>query len=140
MGEKPQVGVGFGVLILNNRKQILLGKRNTGTNEIWTMPAGRINFSEGLEEAAARKTQAETGLVVDLDHLKIISLSNDIMPDSHYVTVGFRCTDFTGEPRVIQPEKMKEWKWFELDGLPQPLFKPSAEIIENFLHDRLYQR
>jgi 8-oxo-dGTP diphosphatase len=147
MSDKPKVGVGFGVMVLNNRKQILLGHRHVDPEKAsslmhgegsWTMPGGKFEFGESFEEGALRETKEETGLDLKKENLKIISLANDIVHDAHFVTIGFLCTDFDGVAKVMEPDEITEWRWFDLDSLPQPLFIPSGEVIENFLHNTLY--
>jgi hypothetical protein len=49
------------------------------------------------------------------------------------VTLGFLCKEFTGEAEVREPDEITEWKWFDLNNLPSPIFFPSKQIIEKFL-------
>jgi len=149
MSDKPRVGVGFGVMMLNSQKQVLLGRRHDDPEKAsslmhgegsWTMPGGKFEFGESFEEGAARETLEETGITLDQDKLKIISLANDVVYDAHFVTIGFLSTDFQGEPRVMEPDEITEWRWFNLDSLPQPMFKPSQEVIDNFVQNRFYSK
>lgn len=57
--ENNRVGVGFGVLIINKEGKILLGKRHEDPDKAdselhgegtWTMPGGKMEFGEGIEE------------------------------------------------------------------------------------------
>lgn len=142
--EKPRVGVG--VMMLRDDR-ILLGQRHTDPAKAdsdlhgegsWTMPGGKLEFQEGLEEAARREVSEETGInIIDLKEL--ISISNDFVPDKHFVTVGFLCSNFDGEPRVMEPDEITKWGWFDLNNLPTPLFPPSAKIIRNYLDKKIYQ-
>ena len=59
--DKKKPGVGFGIIILNKEKKILLGKRHKDPKkadtvfretETWTCPGGKLNYKEDLEEAA----------------------------------------------------------------------------------------
>ena len=149
MGDKPRVGVGFGVMILNSHKQVLLGRRHEDPEKAsslmhgegtWTMPGGKFEFGESFEEGAARETLEETGIRVNADKLRIISLANDIVHDAHFVTIGFLCTDYTGEAQVMEPDEITVWQWFDLDNLPKPLFIPSAEVVANFETNTIYQK
>ncbi len=123
--------------------QVLLGKRHgdpaKADSELhgegsWTMPGGKLHFQEELEEAACREVLEETGLEVNREKLAIISVTNDIVPDAHFVTIGFLCREFTGEPQIMEPDEIIEWRWFTLDKLPNPIFFPSEKIIKNFLN------
>ncbi len=141
---KPAVGVG--VMILKDN-QILLGRRHSDPSKAdselhgegtWTLPGGKVNFQEGLKEAAKREVAEETGLMVK-DMQELISVSNDRVPDKHFVTIGFLCVDYDGEPRIMEPDEIVEWKWFDLNGLPSPIFPPSEKVIKNYLAKKIYQ-
>lgn len=148
MGDKKRVGVGFGVMILKD-DQVLLGHRHEDPEKAsslmhgegtWTMPGGKFEFGESFEEGAYRETLEETGIKVDKDNLKIVSVANDIVYDAHFVTIGFLCTDFEGEAEVMEPDEITEWRWFGLDDLPEKMFFPSKEVLENYQKGIFYQK
>lgn len=141
--QKP--GVGFGVMILKDGK-VLLGHRHENPEKAssllhgegtWTMPGGKLHFQEKLREGAIREVFEETGIKVK--DLEAISISNDIVQDAHFVTIGFLCKDFEGEAKVMEPDEITEWKWFDLNNLPSPLYFPSEKIIKNYLTKKIYQ-
>ena len=130
---KSTIGVGVGVLILRENK-VLLGKRHADALKAasalhgegtWTMPGGKIRFGERFEEAAAREVKEETGMM--LKESKVLCVHTDISKDAHFVTIGIIAT-CEGEPSV-QEEAITEWKWFDIDALPSPLFSPSEKIL-----------
>jgi ADP-ribose pyrophosphatase YjhB (NUDIX family) len=141
-----KIGVGLGIMVLKNGK-ILLGKRNNDPLKAksdlkgegtWTMPGGKLEFGEKLEDGASREVIEETGLKVTKENLRLISLSNDVIADRHYITVGFLCEEFEGEPRAMEPEVITEWKWFDLNNLPKPIFFPSERILKNYFEKKIY--
>ncbi|OIP75525.1 MAG: hypothetical protein AUK06_01660 [Parcubacteria group bacterium CG2_30_36_18] len=141
--QKP--GVGFGVMILKEGK-VLLGHRHENPEKAssllhgegtWTMPGGKLHFQEKLKEGAVREVFEETGIKVK--GLEAISISNDIVQDAYFVTIGFLCKDFEGEAKVMEPDEITEWKWFDLNNLPSPLYFPSEKIIKNYLAKKIYQ-
>lgn len=143
--EEKKPGAGFGVMILKGRK-VLLGHRHEDPKKAssllhgegsWTMPGGKLHFQENLKEGAIREVFEETGIKVK--SLKVISVSNDIVHDAHFVTIGFLAKEFGGEEKVMEPDEIIEWKWFDLDSLPSPLYFPSEKIIENYLAGKIYQ-
>ncbi|MFH0739805.1 MAG: NUDIX domain-containing protein [bacterium] len=144
--QNKKVGVGFGVFILKNNK-VLLGKRHEDAAKAdselhgegtWTMPGGKMHFGESFEQSVARETEEETSIIINQDTLKFISIANDRVEDAHFVTLGFLCQDFQGEAKVMEPDEITEWQWFELTSLPEKLFFPSAEILDNYLKDKVY--
>jgi len=140
LNKKPRVGIG--VLILKDEK-VLLGKRHEDPQKAdsllhgegtWTLPGGKLDFKENLQDCAQREALEETGIKINKEKLKIISVTNDIVKDAHFVTIVFLCEDFVGEPKVMEPDEITEWKWFNLDNLPRPIFFPSEKAINNFIN------
>ncbi|MDP2860810.1 MAG: NUDIX domain-containing protein [bacterium] len=136
--EKIRPGAGFGVMVFRDNK-VLLGRRHADPVKAssrlhgegtWTMPGGKLEFGESFEEGAKRELFEETG--VKAKKLKVISLTNDIVPDAHFITVGLLCEEFRGEPRVMEPDEIVRWQWFSLDDLPSPMFFPSKKIVKNY--------
>lgn len=143
MSEK-KVGVGLGVMIFKDNK-ILLGKRHKSPNRAdselrgegtWTMPGGKLEYGETFEEGATREVKEETGII--LKDQKVICINNDKNEYAHFVTVGLFSDDFEGEPRIMEPDEITEWKWFELDNLPKNMFFPSANILKNYFKKTFY--
>jgi len=144
MEEKKKVGAGFGILILQNSK-ILLGHRHEDPEKAssllngagtWTMPGGKLEFGESFEEGAKREALEETGL--KLNRVNVICVSNDMVETAHFVTIGLFCDDFEGEPKVMEPDEITEWRWFDLNNLPSPIYFPSARVLENYKNKSFY--
>ncbi|MBW2997737.1 NUDIX domain-containing protein [Candidatus Woesearchaeota archaeon] len=141
-------GVGVGLMMLRDGK-ILLGKRHTDPEKAdselhgegtWTMPGGKIDFGESPEQAVVRELQEETGMDANPEKLKLVSVSNDAVDDAHFITLGFLCEDCEGEPSVLEPDEITEWRWFALDALPERVFFPSANVLQNYLAGRIYKQ
>jgi len=144
MGDENKIGVGIGVMLYRDGK-ILLGKRHDDPEKAksllngagtWTMPGGKVKFKETLKEAAYRETLEESG--ININNIKLISVTTDIYDDKHFVTIGFFCDDFTGEASVMQPNVIPEWKWFDFNSLPSPIYFPSGKVINNYLNNIIY--
>lgn len=147
---KPKIGVGFGVFLYKSGR-VLLGRRNDDSEKAdselhgegtWTMPGGKLEFGESFEEGAKREVMEETGIV--LDKVKLICVNNDMVLNSekpaHFVTLGFFADEryFSGSPKVMEPEEITEWRWFDLDNLPKNLFFPSQRVLENHRLNKFY--
>ncbi|MFH1589011.1 MAG: NUDIX domain-containing protein [archaeon] len=139
-----KVGVGFGVMILKNSK-VLLGKRHVDPEKAdselegagkWTMPGGKLHYGETFEEGAKREVMEETGMVVN--NIKFISITNNIVTNAHFVTLGFLCEDFEDEPEVKEPDEITEWKWFDIKDLPTPMYEASMQVIKNYNNKIFY--
>lgn len=133
------VRVGVGILVLKDNK-ILLGKRNERNvlgGDSWTCPGGKLEFGENIVDAVKRETEEETGMKVN--EIKLASVSNDIAYGNHFVTLGFICDNFEGQPKIMEPNKITEWRWFSIKELPKPLFLPSEKLINNYIEGKIYK-
>ncbi len=141
---KKKVGVGFGVIIVRDGN-VLLGKRHSDSEKAdselhgegtWTMPGGKLEYGESFENGARREVQEETGL--QLKEAKVICVNNDKNEFAHFITIGLFSDNFSGEPKVMEPNEIVEWKWFYLDNLPTPMYFPSAKVVENYRKGLFY--
>ncbi len=144
MAEKMKVGVGFGVLLIRNNT-VLLGKRHDDSQKAdsllhgagkWTMPGGKLEFGETFEAGAKREVAEETSIT--LGAVEMLCVNQDIVEGAHFVTLGLICKEFSGEPKVMEPDEITQWEWFDLDNLPAPLYFPSAKIFENCIQKKFY--
>jgi hypothetical protein len=55
------------------------------------------------------------------------------------VTIGFLAEDIEWEPQVMEPDEITQWKRFDLNDLPKPLFFPSEKVIKNYLAWTIYK-
>jgi len=145
MADSPQVKVGFGVMLLKDNK-VLLGKRHPDPEKAssalhgegtWTMPGGKLHFGETFETGAKREVMEETGM--NAKAFSVISLTNNIVTDAHFVTIGLMCNDFEGEPKVMEPDEITEWKWFSINQLPSPIYPASKQVLKNFFDKTVYK-
>jgi 8-oxo-dGTP diphosphatase len=147
MNNNKKMGIGFGVMLLRDGK-VLLGQRHEdpakADSELqgegtWTLPGGKLEFKESFEDGTTREVMEETGITINPKALKLISVTNDIKGNAHFVTIGFLCEDFQGEAQVKEPDEITQWQWFNLDNLPNPMFFPSEKLINNYKAGKIYQ-
>lgn len=144
--EKPKVPrVGVGVMFVRNG-QVLLGRRHDDAEKAdsllhgegtWTLPGGKLDFHERPTDCARREALEECA--IEPKDLKMVSVSNDTVPDAHFVTLGFLSKDFEGKPQAMEPDEITEWKWFPFDELPGNIFPPSGKVIKNYLAGEIYK-
>lgn len=146
MEEKQRPRVGVGVMILKEGK-VLLGKRHEDPQKAdselhgegtWTMPGGKVEFQEKLIDTIAREAFEETGIKINKEKIRVLSVTDDIVPDAHFVTIGFLCESFEGEPKIMELDEITEWEWFELGGLPEKVYPPSLKMIKAYQNKNIY--
>lgn len=85
--------------LIEHRGQLLMcRRRNDPAQGLWTPPAGFMEQGETLEEAAARETLEESGVVVGVEQLDLFMVSN--VPWMSEVYVAFRAHVDHAEIRI----------------------------------------
>lgn len=133
---KEYIGVGGGILVFNKRKEVLLMRRGKGAgNEVgwWTQPGGTIEFGEKAVDGLKREIKEELGINVKIwgyaphvDH--IIKKEKQ-----HWVAIIFLANLKSGTPKIMEPHKCDEIRWFNLKKLPKNLTQSTREPINNYL-------
>lgn len=130
---KPVVHIGA-TTILTSEGKVLLGKRlNKARAGQWGFPGGHVEFGESIIEAAKREILEETSLVAN--ELKFIgainqpSQVNSSGEKKHYLQMVFTSDDFDGELQNLEPEECEEWRWFEMDSLPENIFFAHVDFL-----------
>lgn len=125
--QKPMVGIG--VMVVKDDK-VLLGKRkgSHGKGE-YAWPGGHMEYMESFEDCAKREVMEETGM--EIENVRFLRLFNlkEYAP-KHYVDIGLIADWKRGEPRVMEPDRIEGWDWYDKDDLPEPLFSTIPSYLE----------
>ncbi len=132
------IKTGVGVMLLKDNK-VLLGHRlstikDTGgiyEPDSWTFPGGKQEYEETVIETAIRETKEETNL--DISDIHVYTATDEFQSDRHYVTIGVISSSYEGELIAMEPNKIDRWSWFDLDNLPDNIYTPSKNMIDEYL-------
>lgn len=122
---------GVGVWMFNPSGLVLMGLRLSkhGFNT-WSAPGGKPEKNESLTDTAIREVFEETGIVLKPHMLKLMAVTDDVYPDSHYLTTHYRVDNVQGVPVVMEPNKCKQWRWFDVNKLPKNLFLSAQNLLK----------
>lgn len=132
VGHDLVMTVGCGVLIENEKGEVLLQKRSdTGD---WCVPGGALEPGETYIEAATRELSEEVGIKVS--DLKLFGLYSGKDREIHYpngdvvysLSVIFITRSFTGKISDSDSEVL-EHRFFDKNNIPKDLFYPDARPI-----------
>jgi len=129
--------VGIGLFIVKDGK-VLLGKRkgSHGENE-YGGPGGHLEYGETAEQTAYREVEEECGIKIKNLQLLCVSDLLTYLP-KHYIDIGFSAEWESGEPKVLEPEKLESWDWYDIDNLPGKLFGCVSAYAESYKTGKKY--
>lgn len=133
--QKPKVGIG--VMIFKEGK-VLVGKRKSshGQGE-YAWPGGHLEYMESIEDCARRETREEAGIEIANIRFQFLANMKKYAP-KHYIHISLLADWQSGEPQVLEPEKLESWEWREIDNLPSPLFETCALAVDSLRTSRNY--
>jgi 8-oxo-dGTP diphosphatase len=125
--------IGTIIIVLNNKKQILLGKRKNSMGSGYCgLPGGKIKKGEKLEECVLRELKEEVSLQAKEIKFLLTIKEWQEEQDHDFVHFIFVCKDCEGEVKLNEPNKCEGWKWYDLDKLPIKILKAHLTGIEVF--------
>lgn len=132
--------VGIGILLLNTEGKILVGRRKTNPAPKYSIFGGALEMGETFEEAAIREAKEETNL--DIKNPKVYAITNNIdtfkEEGKHSISVMLVATEYTGELKLMEPDKCESWNWVDPKELPEPHYDASRMAVECYLKSKFY--
>tara|TARA_B100000029_G_scaffold254815_1_gene251608 strand:+ start:49 stop:525 length:477 start_codon:yes stop_codon:yes gene_type:complete len=124
--------IGVGIILLNDKNEVFVGKRIDNPKNFWQMPQGGVTQNESFLEAAKRELEEETGiksvkLIKELDSWLEYYLPENLL--GKVLEGKYRgqkqkwfVMKFVGKYDEINvktknPEFL-DWKWVEISNLP----------------------
>ncbi|MFA6099099.1 MAG: NUDIX domain-containing protein [Patescibacteria group bacterium] len=127
--KNQHIKVGLGVMLFKDGK-VLLGKRRGSHGEgEYAWPGGHLEYMESIADCTRREVREETGMeITNIRFLRLLNLKK--YAPQHYVDIGMIADWKSGEPQVLEPNRIECWDWYRLDSLPAPLFGTTASYLE----------
>ena len=135
---KDYIGVGCGAFIINENGQLLLQKRNKEPEKgYWSIPGGKLEWMETFEDAVKREVKEECDVEIKVE--KLLGICDHIVKNDnqHWVSPSFLCTITEGIPKIMEPTKHTDMKWFDLDRLPEKLTITTQDAINAYRKQKI---
>lgn len=130
---KDYIGVGCGAFIINEKEQLLLQQRNKEPEkDCWCIPGGKVEWMETFEDAVKREVKEECDVEINVE--KLLGVCDHIVKNEkqHWVSPSFLCRIIEGEPKIMEPSKHVDMKWFDLNNLPQKITITTQHAIKSY--------
>lgn len=117
--------------------RILVGLRHYTPDKwkkisVWTCPGGRCEDEETIEETIRREIFEEVG-ITDFEILQYLGKVPGAKEGD--IVLLFLCKT-TQTPKLMEPEKFSEWRWFDPKDLPDNYINNEVKkVIINFLSE-----
>lgn len=134
VGHRTLIQCGASIIVINDKKQLLLGKR--ADNHLWGYSGGSVEIDEKVEDAARRELFEEFGLVADRIDFFMVNSG----PESHYVYPNgdevsnieliYICKEYHGQLKARQGE-IEEARFFDIREIkPDMISPPIRKVFE----------
>ena len=146
---KLPMRIGVGIIVLNNKNQVFVGKRKDNPGDKWQMPQGGVDKDESYVNAMKRELFEETSIknikiLKEIDHIYEYELPENLVG---IIWKGkFRgqkqkwfITKFLGNDSEInintKYQEFVDWKWVEPKLLPEVIVNFKKNLYLNLLKE-----
>jgi putative (di)nucleoside polyphosphate hydrolase len=147
--QKLPLRTGVGIIILNNKNKIFVGKRKDNPGDKWQMPQGGVDEGEDYITAMKRELLEETSIqnieiIKEIDNIYQYELPKNLVG---IIWKGkyrgqkqkWFITRFLGEEKEInlntKHAEFIDWKWIEPKFLPEVIVNFKKDLYINLLKE-----
>lgn len=119
---------------------LLQFRQNTGyMDQHWAAAAaGHVERGETAYDAATREAVEELGITdLDLEFITAMHRTQHAEPIDERIDFFFTARTWSGQPRIIEPEKCAEIGWFPLSALPDPVVPHEHRVLTDLHQGRV---
>ena len=141
--------IGVGVILLNNKNQVFVGRRKDNPGDKWQMPQGGVEDNEDFITAMKRELYEETN-IKNIKVLKEIEKIYEYELPKNLIGIIWKgkfrgqkqkwfITKFIGNDSEINlntkhPEFI-EWKWIDIEMLPNVIVEFKKNLYTSLLKE-----
>ena len=141
---KLPLRTGVGIVLLNNKNNVFVGKRIDNPNDFWQMPQGGIDKGENPSEAALRELKEETSIknvkfVKEIKDEITYYLPNYLLgiiwkgkykgQTQKWFIMRFLGKDDEVNLKTKHPEFL-EWKWVNVENITEKVVDFKRHVYE----------
>ncbi len=107
-------------------------RQNTGyMDDHWAAAAaGHVERGETAWDAARREAGEEIGVTdLVLEFVTSMQRTGNDLPIDERIDFFFTARTWSGEPRLVEPDKAADLRWCPLDALPRPVVPHELAVL-----------
>ena len=140
---------GVGIILLNKKNQIFVGKRKDNPGDKWQMPQGGVEKGEDFVTAMKRELFEETSvknleIIKEIEKMYVYELPKKLVgiiwkgkfrgQKQKWFIVKFLGSENEINLNTINPEFI-QWKWINAEELPKVIVEFKKELYINLLKE-----
>lgn len=107
--QRPQIALG--AVVIRDGELLMVRRGKDPGKGLWTVPGGRLEKGEYLQDALVREVREETGLEIEVGQLLGIF---EVIGDDHYVILDY-LAEPVGKAKLRAGDDADEVAWMSLD-------------------------
>jgi len=115
-----------GVVLIEDDQVLWVKRKFDPRKDLWTLPAGFVEYDEHIAECAVRETKEETGLDVELQRLLGVYMAMDD-PRTQVVLVIYIVRRIGGE--IVPGDDAADACFFDVDAPPPIAFRAHEQAL-----------
>ena len=141
--------VGVGIILLNSKNQVFVGKRKDNPNDKWQMPQGGVDEGEDYLTAMRRELNEETS-IKNIQIIKEINHTYEYELPKNLIGIIWKgrfrgqkqkwfITKFLGNDNEVnlntKHQEFIEWKWVDANMLPNIIVEFKKKLYQDLLKE-----
>ncbi len=107
------------LFLLQSGKVLILRRFNTGYEDgNYSVPAGHIDAAESATQTIVREAWEEIGVGLNVKKLRLVHVMHR-WENQERIDLFFKCRQWHGQPRILEPDKCDDLKWCRIRKLPR---------------------
>ncbi len=113
--------IGAGAIIIKDGKLLMTKRKGALGQGSYGTVGGHVEYGEHPTETVKREAMEELG--IEIGNIRFLDCVSSMKYGKHYIDISFLADIISGEPKIMEPDKIESLDWYPLDNLPEPIFE-----------------